>query len=220
MDHPNVPDFQRRLERVLISMSEVQTRLGLIEQRLAAYEEACELQIRLAEADPNQAELASRVGVTQHNRAMTLLELNRPMDAWPVAAAAVDWHRRALARRPDCLPYQRRLAANYALQAGVGRALGQYDAAIDAIHKILELWPSDRDELHRCVREFALTATVAKDRPETRARCIELAVATLRRAVAAGFRDVETVRNDAVLAPLQADPEFQAIVKQLSTKLK
>jgi tetratricopeptide (TPR) repeat protein len=214
-EHPAVPDYQRRLDRALIALSERHARLGETAQRLQALEEACTLQVRFAEAAPDDIDLAGRVALTQHDRAVTLRKLRRAEPAASAVAAAVQWHRRALSKQPESYEYRRRLAREHFLQAAIERDLGHPDAAIAAIDHILELWPNDANQLYRGAQEFALTGSAAKEAPATRDRCTHRALAALRRAVQAGFHDAPRARTDDALSLLRAEPDFQKLLQDI-----
>ncbi len=199
VEHPAVPDYQHRLDRVVMRISVLHTRLGETAQRLQDYEEASTVQMRLAEANPADARLAGRVALTQHQRAVTLRQLQRREAAAAAATAAVQWYRRALAKQPGNHAHRRALAREYSLQAGIERDLGHYDAAITAIQQIPELWPDDANQLYYSAQDFAVTGGAVKA-VATRQHCAQLALATLRRAVHAGFDDA---RRAAPTLPLR-----------------
>lgn len=111
-------------------------------------------------------------------------------------------------------------------------SLGHFSEAHLALHRPVEaaaaaretltLRPREAGELYGVVRTFASCASLARrDTPPVRLpdagrrAYLDAAMNVLRQAVAAGFRDVRRLTEDAALDPLRPRADFQAIVMDL-----
>ena len=122
--------------------------------------------------------------------------------------------------------HRRALDLAYRNLAAVERELGLLDEAAATTGKRQKLWPGDAAALYSTAREYALTAGLAgkgKASPsaeeKTRRRWYSgLALEALRRAVAAGFRDVQRLRSDPALEAVRTLEDFRQLVAELEKK--
>jgi hypothetical protein len=120
----------------------------------------------------------------------------------------------ALARRPGDTNFTATRADALFVSANVRRARGDLEGASQAIDEGLALPVERTDVLYDAVEALgacAAAADAAND--ETLLQSfVARGLATLRRAVQNGFRDADRLRGEDDLAPLRADPAFEAIV--------
>src|SRR5262249_21949188 len=112
--------------------------------------------------------------------------------------------------------YRTRLSTHYAALAEVERQRGRLDEAAAAARKRLDLWPGHADELYLVACDLALTAAAGEQ--GRRDRHSALALAVLRQAIAAGFRDAKKARTDPALKALRSRPDFPALLADLERR--
>lgn len=156
------------------------------------------------------------------------------------AQAAVDWRIEQLqsaSERPAAIAFHRRwLAAELAeagwqpeergneggeqdnyLQRLYALALyGSHAAATAAADALAQRWPKDSDTQYNCARVHALAAGAVKGDNALADRYAARAVALLRQAVKAGYKDNENVRKDADLETLRRREDFQTLQKEIA----
>jgi len=102
--------------------------------------------------------------------------------------------------------------------------MGQPAEAAVTILRRQRLWPDNPGELYGAAREFSLciplvvrgrSRSAALERSEGE-RYGELAMAALREAISAGYRDVTEMRRDTKLDPLRSRSDFQALLLDLA----
>jgi tetratricopeptide (TPR) repeat protein len=209
-ERPTVLDFQYRLERALLGVGDAYSHLGDPKKTQHAYEKARDIQAVLAKKHSSDPDRASRLAVTQHNVGVMLVLQGRLEDARAALLAAARQQRRALSLSPGTQGYRRLLSATFGLLAQIERGLYRPDRARDVCRERLALWEGNGGELYSVAREFAITATVAREL-KLREQCVELALDALRRAVQAGFRDARRARTDPALRMLRDRDEFRQL---------
>jgi hypothetical protein len=115
--------------------------------------------------------------------------------------AAMRHHRAAFSRTPQVEEFRRYLADDYLALARVHRMLGNPAAALAAARAGLDLGLVDPKWL------FEVAGEIGQSGP----RSADEAMAVLRRAIAAGFRDASRLASDPELIPLRSRADFQAL---------
>ena len=96
---------------------------------------------------------------------------------------------------------------------------------MQAVAKLRELGTATAGQLYNAARVFSLSAAAIKlaegeeltaEQTRQRDQYIQDALATLRQAIAAGWKDFAHVRKDPDLAPLRDREEFKKIVTELA----
>src|SRR5262249_25134814 len=78
--------------------------------------------------------------------------------------------------------------------------------------------PGNASQRYRAAADLARCVALAGDREAERKRYGDLALAELRAAVKAGFRDLEQLQTDEALAPLRDHADFPELEKALEAK--
>ncbi|MCI0463339.1 MAG: protein kinase [Gemmataceae bacterium] len=190
------------------------------EQAARAFEQARALQEKLVSDHPDNPEYRSRLGKTLNNFGLLRLNQQRLDDARPFARRAIEEQRQALARVPQSGAYRGTLTSHHRLLLEIELAAGRPAEAVATTLERRQLWPRDGNELYRVAVDLARAlALVGKDReslsPEQqaqRARYGDQVVETLRQAIAAGFGDLQRLREDAYLEPVRSRGDFQKLL--------
>jgi tetratricopeptide (TPR) repeat protein len=141
------------------------------------------------------------------------IDLGRTAEALKEIEPAAAILERVVAEHPGMTGYRNDLAFAQMNLARAHRVLGRpADArrALERTHSIYERQPPDVMTLYNLVCTESLLSGLAKG-SERDAYAVR-AVATLRRTVAAGFRDVNSLRTDSDLDPLRSRPDFQTLL--------
>jgi eukaryotic-like serine/threonine-protein kinase len=220
--HPGVTEYQRDLAGSLEGQAELLRSGGQFAQALAIYDEITRRLDLLLVAEPRRTNTWLILSRADTGRAVTLAEAGRPAEAVPAWTRAAESCRRAaeLSQGPQRSWLQVR-QANALIQAG--RPL---EGAVLAS----EMAPAARgpDTLYdfACVLSLGSTAAVrsAALPPLSSTPLSEYfaatAVANLRRAIAAGYKDFAQMKRDSDLDPLRGRPDFQAVMSSVEAKAK
>src|SRR5205823_3315205 len=127
---------------------------------------------------------------------------------------------RLVADHPDNILFRRELAQCVAFLGNTEQDLGRHDQAFKTLELAREMYerlPAEPIDLYNlaCI-DSRLCVLVGSDVTggDMRARgdtYADMAIAALRQAVAAGYREVEFLRKDSDLAPLRSRNDFQRI---------
>ncbi len=215
--HPEVPYFRSELGQACFHAGRAHEKQGREDLALAAYERARDAVAPLVQSHPEHPDYRDQLAMTLHNLGVMQDHLGRPEEARATVAESVAQERQALAAAPQDMRYRRRLASNYITLAILERRLGDLDAAAAAAEERMKLYPESAGAMfYDVARDLAMTA--AKARGEAQGRSAERAVAALRRAVAAGFRDAGRARKDGALDVLREREDFRQLVKEMESK--
>jgi hypothetical protein len=137
-----------------------------------------------------------------------------------VLQRAVKHQQAAFAKETRNPSYRQLLNDHLERLAEVQRQLKRPAEAAAATRQRGELWPGTPDRLVSVARDLArcLPLVGAGPRQALSAQQAERdeysrqAIATLRRAIACGFKDVERLRKDPVLTPLRSYKEFEQLI--------
>jgi hypothetical protein len=110
------------------------------------------------------------------------------------------------------LRYREALNGHFGSLAEVERARGRPLAAAAATEKRRQVFPDHPLQQYNAAREFAFAASLLPRGAAERDRIADQAVATLRRAVECGFRDLPRLRTDPALDLLRQRPDFQEVL--------
>jgi serine/threonine-protein kinase len=218
--YPENAEYQNYLARAQQNLGQTLHRLGKTEQGLQSLQAAIALAERMAREQPKVVLYQEDLGTDYDN----LGEMLRDTGKLTQAAAAYD---KALAIRESLTRsnsastrYQNWLASSLKGQAMVYQAWGQLDKAAKLYRRTLTLLekvsePSAADLYDQAGCRARLAAVSSQDRAES-----DKAMASLRKAVKAGYHDAEHMRKDADLETLRQRPDFQELLQELEKKSK
>jgi tetratricopeptide (TPR) repeat protein len=200
--------------------------LGLTESRARnaeaaqrCFRNALGFQQQLVAEQPGDVEMQSSLGGMHNNLGIVLESWGKQQDAAASFAAAIEHQRAALAAAPNSEKFRTYLSKHYFNYGRVLRAVGNRDEAVEAAVARKELWPRDAQRLFSVAEEFALAGDLPlRGEPEAKAaECRELAIKTLREAVAAGLSPVEIDKSPA-FEKMKDHPEFSKLATSAATR--
>jgi serine/threonine protein kinase len=217
---PNVAGRQNDLARSHTHCGEVLSAAGQHQDALRAFGRAREIEERLVKANPERYEFRHDLARALDLSGLTLGKLDRHDEALAALREAVEQERVALARAPAVARYGRALNGHYGTLGEVARAAGRPEESAAALLEQRRLCQDQPQELYRIAAELVLTARVvgrgkAEPSPEEQAqrrRYDDLAVETLRQALARGYHDLNRLRTDPGLAELRGRDDFQGLL--------
>lgn len=197
--------------------------LGLTQSKLRqspdaerSFRQALDLQETLLRQNPHDVELRSSLGGIHNNLGMVLEELGRTADAAENFQKAVEYQKIAYLHAPKVSRYRFFLSKHYFNYGRALRRLGRPDEAARAALARRELWPDDPQHLLAVAEELASATKLLADdttRSMTQQQCAELAVETLRHAVAAGWKPPASLGWADTFAAIKDTPGFAEFVK-------
>jgi hypothetical protein len=106
------------------------------------------------------------------------------------------------------------------------RRLGKLPESVAVTQDRQKLWPKDAGQLYRVAGELGESAKavgkgktdLSTDEEKQRGQYLDLAMAALRQAMDAGFKDGERAAKDAALELLREREDFKALVTELMRK--
>jgi tetratricopeptide (TPR) repeat protein len=198
--------------------------LGMLHSRLRQFDaadrcfrNALGFQDQLVAERPGDLDAHSRLGGIHNNLGILLEQQGQTAEAEKSYARAVEHQRTAQSGAPELDRYRAFLSKHYYNHGRVLRRLGRRDEAVQTALARKELWRHEAERLFSVAEELALAgeAGAGGDSPQTSGdRCAELAVETLREAVAAGFRLPDDLAARAAFASLRKRPDFAELVPQ------
>jgi serine/threonine protein kinase len=211
-----VPGYQRALGRTHFAVGGLLADNRQYKDALRAYRTARGIQDRLVQADPDKPEYHRDLG-------QTLTELGEVLarpDRGPAAdggAEAVANLRLGLAQHREAV----RLAPQQARFRGGLRSAS--DALLRVARDVARRRQDDPQELVRLVRELCVAVKEVAAGNEVsgeaeraeQTKYADLAMTTLKQALAAGYRDIEALCQNPDLLPLRDRPEFKTILSDL-----
>jgi tetratricopeptide (TPR) repeat protein len=155
-----------------------------------------------------------------HQLGVALAKLQKIPEAAAVDAEAVKHYRVLLERSPTDGSVRKNLSSVLGNIAIMQRAMRHLPEALQATEDRVLLWPDNALELHDAATDFARTFELAVKAKEpnlpVRDKALANAIAALRQALRAGYKDREKLRTDARFAAIRETPEFRAFLKEVS----
>jgi serine/threonine protein kinase/tetratricopeptide (TPR) repeat protein len=216
-DHPEVPNFRNDLAKCHFDRSGILRRQNKHQEMLQALQAAAELRRKLVRDHPEHVGYHSDLGLTLGNIAAHLANTGRHAEALLAIREAVEQHRAAFERAPPVAHYRRFLSGACGALTLIATDTGHVEEALAAARERQKLWPGNAAELYLVAADVARAAIL---RPVTGkadgVKLADLAVAVLREAVAAGFRDATRLQTDAAFAGVRSRADFQEILTALA----
>jgi tetratricopeptide (TPR) repeat protein len=197
--------YRRNLAKSLFRRGEILEDSKRPEEALAAYAQARAVQVELCRADPKNLAYQKSTSWNLFRTGHTLEALRRRDEALAMFRQSIDQYRGVVASVPENLKCRKRLSAFYDNLARALRMAGRPEEAASVALDCKALWQGNAEELYEVAKQFVWCAAAAerwgRPTPE-RERFADQAVAILREAVAAGFRDFARLRDDTDFQPL------------------
>jgi serine/threonine protein kinase len=220
---PGTSSYRRELALSYYNIGTLHGALKRRNEERQAFLKARDLQEALVKADPDNLDHRIDLGRILNNLAWNRMALNHPEEAPPLAREAVGHLRFALDRAPRVITYRQLLNNNYGTLGEAEVRLGHTRAAAQAMSEREKLWPDNPAELYRIARELAIVAgRVGGGKPELtpaekteRQQEFDHALAVLRKAVAAGFKDADRLQKDKAFDPLRSNDAFRDLTREV-----
>jgi hypothetical protein len=116
-------------------------------------------------------------------------------------------------RAPQVARHRSVLSSHYGTLAEVHRKTGRAAESAEMLRLKQGLWPKQPQMLFAVACDLAATAEIAA--AAEKPAYLDEAMATLKQAVDAGFRDAGRLRNEPRLKGLRARPEFESLLKSV-----
>jgi serine/threonine protein kinase/predicted Zn-dependent protease len=230
---PENPAFQRGLAQTL-------NNLGVLLQRqpnrdrdaLALYRRSVEHGRIAFKKEPRSHDHGLGLAIELANVASTESQLGQYQEAARDFQEAIDLLKRLAAENPAVPSFPSYLSRYYLSLSSVQRTLGRADDAARSIRlgrEVVERLPKVGATalfILASVRALCAAPTApgearpSADEQAERRRAADQAIEALRGAIAAGFKDVTSLRTSADLAAVRDRPDFQDLVAKLETTLK
>jgi serine/threonine protein kinase/tetratricopeptide (TPR) repeat protein len=222
-DNPNSIEYKNEMAAILLGMGEMLHEANAFEAALDLYSHASAFQRKLLEKNANNTRYRSQMGALMSSTGQALVSLGRCEEAVGPFQQAISHQREAVRMAPRAVEYRTRLAGHYSDLARLHRLLRHPAEAAEAALARQKLAPDDPSELYLGACELSLTAAlVTSDNPrwsgakqEDQRRYADQAMDSLRRAIKAGYNDVNRLQDDPNLAVLRLREDFKLITDPL-----
>jgi serine/threonine protein kinase/tetratricopeptide (TPR) repeat protein len=206
--------FRRDLSVSYNNLGLAYSRLRQADNAQRSFRNALGFAQQLADENPNDIESASSLGGVYNNLGIVLEEVGRLDEAAASYQKAVDYQRSVQAKAASVERYRVFLSKHYYNLGRVQRRLGRASDATATALARKRLWPGDPARLLSVAEELALASGVGGGDPgaATADRSAELAIGTLREAVAAGLRVPADLDRKESFAALRGRKEFESLV--------
>jgi serine/threonine-protein kinase len=226
-DNPAVLDYSQDLARTYATLGEAYCQMDRPAEAVRPLEQARDLREMLVRSDPANLDYQSELGRALSPLGAVLATLGDRTKARQVFREAREHHRIAFSRAPDVVPYRRYFGEHYRLLAAAERRLGDPAGAAAAALERRDLWPEDPAELVGVARDLALCISIVdlasggtiEGRSDGRRTYADLAVDTLRQAIASGFRDLALLHTDHDLEPIRPREDFRRLMVDLMDRV-
>jgi tetratricopeptide (TPR) repeat protein len=176
----------------------------------------------LADDYPGELGYRSTLGGILNNLGLIQEKSGKLDEAKVLFEEAIAQQRRALENSPQVAQYRQYLGKHYANYRRVLRALQRWDADAATALAEVELFGDDPEELYRVGLELA-AAAAAKESAENpaaanadiRQRYRDQTVSALAKAIGAGLKRPERIRDEPRLEFLRADANFDKLLEGL-----
>ena len=220
---PVSPYLRRDLGNAYYTIANLHRALNNTDRALAAFAKARMLQEKLVADAPERPGDRSALANTFNNMALALFRKNLPDQAREMLQQAIQHQKQAIAGSRQSAAYRRHLATHYAALTEIELKTGRLAEAVAAAQERQRLWPGDPRVQYAVAADLAQAAGLvgkgkaslsAAEKAE-RTRYAGLAMAALRQAVAAGFRDRQRLEQDRAFDAVRQHPEYRKLLAEL-----
>lgn len=215
-DYPASPLYRSELARSHHNLGLLLNALGRRAEADAAYRTALAIREKLVADYPAVPDYRSDLAGCQHNLGLLLNALGRPVEAEAAYRAALALHEKLVAEHPDVPDYRKHLEVTSVALATLLVNAGKVTDAVAIAGRIADRPSLSADRLYDCAFVFA-QASAAANNPDAKAHAA-CATDLLRRAVAAGYRDIPKMLKDTDRTALRRD-DFAAFLWDLADGL-
>jgi tetratricopeptide (TPR) repeat protein len=213
-------EYRNDLAKCHFDLASVYARQRRRAEEQAAYQRAVDHRIQVVSDNPENLVYRSDLAVTLNNLGWCLYEQNRKAEGLTYLLQALEHRRFAFAQAPTVPFYRRTLSQALDSLCNACRAADRLEDAASAVTQRQALWPGDAAALYRCAKDLGRITQMAQAKGDrTNAdRFAEQALAYLRQAVAAGYRNGDDLAKQAAFEALRDRPEYAQVVAQLKKK--
>jgi serine/threonine-protein kinase len=221
---PTVPRTSAQLTKIHCQMGELHRRAGRMAEALASYEQAGRIATRMAAAFPNDREAQEQAAFTYADLGHFLGATGKSSDALVCYGEALTLARRAVAAHPSASEPRAALAQVFRSRGITLQKCGRPAAAVSdfrqSIVVLRDMTNPGPWDYYSMARAQSLLSGIATE-PGSGLTAAEgqaaadAAMATLHRAVAAGWRDAAYLAADTDLAQIRSRPDFQALKRDM-----
>jgi serine/threonine-protein kinase len=224
-DNPTVTVLRSELAWVHHSTGLLLTRSGQPAESMSSYHEELAILEKLTEQNPGITAYRSSLANAAIDAASALLSLGRRAEARALCERAVGLNEAIMRAEPQTPEYHGRLAESLMRRGQAQRAEGDAAGAAADWRRAVAIFdglPSPSGESRVLAACFSAGLAGIAGSPGSRVSAAEgqaeaeKAIDLLRRAVALGIRDLAWLRTEAMLDPLRARPDFQALLMDLA----
>jgi serine/threonine-protein kinase len=228
-DFPGHPPYQRSVVQNCSNLGLVLASLGRHDEAERSYQRALELGKQLAADYPAVADYQGGLGALLNNYAELLLSRQGDTaEILKLLQQALVHHQAALQSNPRNPQYREELGRCYSSLAETQIRRGVHPEAAKAAKELGQLLSDDAQECRSAAGFLARCVPLAEQDPEVpepeRQAAVQsytqAALQLLRAAVQKGYRDAQQLKTANDLAPLRANADFQAILKEVEASAK
>jgi tetratricopeptide (TPR) repeat protein/predicted Ser/Thr protein kinase len=198
----------------------LKSRLTSSQETLPLLEKASAILEEVVGAEPGNDGRESELGEVLHELGKALVRQGECTKAVTVFQQAAKHQQAAFTKDKRNHSYRQLLNDHLESLAEVQRQLKRPAEAVEVTRQRGELWPGTPDRLFSVARDLARCVPLAgkgsrqalASQQTERDEFARQAIATLRRAIACGFKDVERLRQDPELATLRSYQEFEQLM--------
>jgi eukaryotic-like serine/threonine-protein kinase len=194
-------------------------------EALVAFERMGTTFQKLAADNPNVTEFQAKLASSHVNVGWALRQTGKMVEALAAIEKAITIQRKVADDNPRVTDFQSRLAVSLAIAGELQQKAGKPVQAVAFLQQAVAIYErlptrTPRDLYNLACTHAALAGIAAEPGSEMtadeRRAEAEQAMQWLRRAVAAGYRNVGFMRSDNSLNPLRSRPDFQVLMMDLA----
>jgi serine/threonine-protein kinase len=227
-NHPEVAEFRNDLARIHNNLGALYFTRNQPEAALSSWEKAAKLRERLVDDHPGRPDWRQDLAGSLNNMAIIQRDIGKTAAAAQSWSRAVEIREQLVAGSPSVQEYRRGLAEVLGALGGLQRRMGRMEEASNSLRRAraigVSLVDPRPDDLYTLAYVEAQCATLVSDRhPKLipaelteQHSLLSAAMASLRRAVQAGFTDLKQLQHDADLDPLRSRADFQTLIMDVA----
>jgi serine/threonine-protein kinase len=224
--NPSDTNFQVHLAMTYANLGELHAETGHRQDGLKYLRDGLRILEKVVADDPAKFWPRNMLGTTLGEMAKVLADLGRYAEALKAYRGAVAQHKTLVRTLPEVGEYRSRLSGHYQELAALQRQLRDHAAAVETLLERRKLWPHEPAELFTLARELVSCVLLVDQRkaaltPKEKAqreKYADLAMETLRQAVANGYKDADHLKKDKDLDPLRSLSDFPKLLAELEQK--